>query len=161
MTGRGPHRKVGTMPTNGRRFLLHALALLALLGTVASTLWVVFWASFTLGPGGVSPATLRLEVTAAIVGCLLLLAAVVPVRVARLSPWIVVVDVVLAGLLGLFAALLAGSEAHGTGGGDHSFTWLLGMFLITPTTWPVFALLLATPFLRGRSSPAPRSPRVR
>src|SRR3954451_3962979 len=117
MTGRGPHRRVGTMPTDGRRFLLHALALLALLGTVASTLWVVFWASFTLGPGGVSPATLRLEVTAAIVGCLLLLAAVVPVRVAPLSPWIVVVDVVLAGLLGLFAAILAGSEAHGTGGG--------------------------------------------
>ncbi len=150
------------MSADGRRFVLHALALLAILGVVLSTVWVVFWASFTLDSAGPSPTMVRQEALAAAIGCLLLVAAVIPLRLARMGPWLLAVDVVLAGLLGLLAVVLVNTHAHGTDVDDgNPWTWVCWMFLVAPTTWPVLALLLATPLLRGRSRRAPRSVRAR
>jgi hypothetical protein len=150
------------MPINGRRFVLHALAILAIVGVVLSTAWVVFWAGFTFDPAGPSPKMMRQEALASAIGCALLLATVIPLRLARLRPWVVVVDAVLAGLLGLLAVVLVNTNAHGTDVDDgNPWTWVVWMFLIAPTTWPVLALLLATPLLRGRSRRAPRSAQAR
>ncbi len=146
------------MPTDGRRVVLHALALVALVGVVLSTAWVVFWAGFTLDSEGPSPAMVRQEALAATIGCALLVVAAVPLRAARLSTWLVVVDAVLAGLLGLLALVLAGTDAHGQDvDSGNPWTWVVWMFLVVPTTWPVPGLVLATPLLRGPSRPAPRS----
>ncbi len=146
------------MPTDGRRFVLHALALLAVLGVVLSTAWVVFLAAFDLDSDGPSATVVRQEALAAAIGCALLLAAVVPLRLARMRPWLLVVDVALAALLGLLAVLLLNTPARGTDvDGGNPWLWVVGMFLVTPTTWPLLVLLLATPFLRGRSRRAPRS----
>ena len=150
------------MPTDGRRFVLHALALLAVLGVVLSTGWVVFWAGFTLDSEGPSQTMVRQEAFAAAIGCALLTAAVLPLRLARMKPWLIVVDVALAGLLGLLAVVLARTTTHGQDvDAGNPWTWVLWMFLVAPTTWPALALLLATPFLRGRSRRAPRSLPVR
>ena len=150
------------MPTDGRRFVLHALAVLAILGVLLSTAWVVFWASFTLDSSGPSPTMVRQEALAATIGAALLGAAVIPLRRARMRWWLVALDVVLAGLLGLLAVVLVNTPAHGTDVDDgNPWTWVVWMFLVSPTTWPVLALLLATPLLRGRSRRAPRSAQAR
>ncbi len=149
------------MPTDGRRFVLHALALLAILGVVLSTAWVVFWASFTLDSAGPSPTMVRQEALAAAIGCALLLATVVPLRAGRIA---------VAPRGGRRSRRSArpsrvvqfDTHAHGHDVDDgNPWIWVVWMFLVTPTTWPVLALLLATPFLRGRSRRAPRSPRAR
>jgi hypothetical protein len=146
------------MPTDGRRFVLHALVVLAILGVVLSTVWVVFWASFTLDSTGPSRTMVRQEALATTIGCALLIAALIPMRVAGLMRWVVVMDVVLAGLLGLLAAVLVNTNSPGTDVDDgNPWTWVFWMFLVTPTTWPVLALLVTTPWLRGRSRPGPRS----
>ena len=150
------------MPTDGRRIVLHSLALLAILGVVLSTGWVVFWASFTLDSAGPSPTMVRQEALAAAIGCVLLAATVIPLRLARMMSWLVAVDVVVAGLLGLLALMLASTHAHGTDVDDgNPWTWVFWMFLVTPTTWPALALLVATPLFRGRSPRVPRSAQAR
>jgi hypothetical protein len=150
------------MSVDGRRFVLHALALLAILGVVLSTVWAVFWASFTLDSAGPSPTMVRQEALAAAIGCLLLVVALIPLRLARLMRWLVTADVVLASLLGLLALAFVNTHAHGTDVDDgNPWTWVFWMFLVTPTTWPLLALLLATPLLRGRSRPGPRSAQAR
>ena len=150
------------MPTNGRRFVLHALVLLAILGVVLSTGWVVFWAGFTLDSEGPGQTMVRQEAFAAAIGCTLLVANVTVLRALWIARWLVVADAALAGLLALVAVLLGTTDAHGPDLGDaNPWTWVGWMFLVAPTTWPVLGLLLATPWVRGRSRRAPRVPQDR
>src|SRR3954452_10922549 len=145
------------MPVDGRRFVLHALAVLALLGVVVSTGWVISWAGFTFDPEGPSPTMVRQEAMAATIGCALLAAAFVPLRLARMKAWLLAIDAALAALLGLLAVVLINTRAHGHDPSEgNPWTWVVWMFLIAPTTWPLLGLLLATPLLRGRSRRAPR-----
>jgi hypothetical protein len=150
------------MPTNGRRFVLHALVLLAILGVVLSTGWVVFWPGFTLDSEGPSQTMVRQEALAAAIGCALLVANVTVLRALRIARWLVVADAALAGLLALVAVLLGTTDARGPDLGDgNPWTWVGWMFLVAPTTWPVLGLLLAMPWVRGRSRRAPRAPQDR
>ena len=150
------------MSADSRRFVLHALVVLAILGVVLSTAWVVFWASFTLDSAGPSPTMVRQEALAAAIGSALLVATVIPMRAVRIAGWVFVLDVTLAGLLALFAIIQFDAEGHGQDFHDgNPWSRVVWMFLVTPTTWPVLALLLTTPLLRGRSRPAPRSVQAR
>jgi hypothetical protein len=153
---------VAGMTTDGRRFVFHSLALLAFLGVVLTTGWVVFWAGFTLETSGPGPAMVRHEALAAAIGCGLLVAAAAPLRVAHAEGWLVVLNAGLAVLLAALALWLVATPALGQDvNDDTSWRWVVWMFAVTPTTWPVVLLVLSTPLLRGRSRRVPRSTTAR
>jgi hypothetical protein len=140
------------MHIDGRRFVVHALLVLALLGVLASTAWVTFWAGFTLDVEGPGPVAVRQEALSFGIGSCLLVLTAGAHRLLGTNRWLVAVDLVLAGLLGLVAVWCVATPGHGTDYVDgNPWTWVIWMWAVTPTTWPAFAVLATALVVRGRS----------
>jgi hypothetical protein len=144
------------MPRDSRHFALHAVLMLAALGVLASTAWVTFLAAFTLDQDGMSPVQNRQAALSVAIGCGLLVGMTVALRSLGAARWLGVVNGILAGMLALLAFGIASTPAHGEDYADgNPWTWVIGMWAITPTTWPVVLVLLAA-VVRGRSHPGRR-----
>jgi hypothetical protein len=147
------------MPFDGRRFVLHAVSLLASVGVLASTLWVTFLAAFTLDQDGMGPVQNRQAALSVAIGCGLLVCMTVALRFLGAARWLIVVNGIIAAALGLLAFAIASTPARGEDYVDvNPWTWVIGMWAITPTTWPVLLVLLVAS-VRGGSRLARRSQR--
>jgi amino acid transporter len=130
------------MPTDGRRFVLYAFMLGAVVGVFLTAVWVGFWIGLTFDHEGMSPDEVHREIVSSIIGCGLLLAAAVVFALLGVELWLIVIDVVVALFLVLCTALLTIGPARGhdtlEGNPWHE---VAGMWAHTPTTWPMLLLL--------------------
>lgn len=145
------------MTVDGRRLLVHAGLVLALLGTVGSAAVVCFFASLAFFGEPLGRIDYLHQALALGIATLLLVAALVPMQALAAATWVRVLAVVLATLTGLGVVLsMVNMGSAPRGGGGEPWWWAVQLFVVLPSTWPVFALLMAGPFLRGRSSRSPR-----
>ncbi len=145
------------MTTDGSRFLIHAGLLIAMLGVVATSLFIWFFAGLTFFG---EPLTRTSYVQMAIgfgVGATLLVLVLVPAGSLGAAAWLRFTAVSLAALCFL-AAVLAAVTAGTTPAGDsgEGWWWPVEIYTWSPATWVVVLLVGATPWLRGPSSPTPR-----
>ena len=140
------------MTSDGRRVLVHAGFVLALLGALASSLVIWFFSALTFFGEPLTGGDYRHMVLGFGLGAALLALALLPARALGTARWVGVTAVVLAVLCTL-AALFALVEGQSVppGPGAEPWWWPLQLFTWLPTTWPLALLVLATPWL-GRSA---------
>lgn len=145
------------MTHNGHRFLTISGLVLAQVGLVASALAVWFFAGLTFfGEPLHRDSYVHMALGFGLAAVLLLL-ILVPANLLRAGVAVQVVSALLALLCGagVLLALQEAATASRANGGEE-WWWAPEFFTILPTTWPALLLLLATPWLRGRSSRSPR-----
>ena len=148
------------MTTDGRSFLTDAGLVLVMLGVVASAVANWFFSGLVFFGEQLTRDDHRSMGLGFALAAAVLVLALAPAFALRARGWVFVVALVLAG----GCAFLASASWHEMAAAppdEYPEPWAaLQVMAWCPTGWPLYLLILATPWLRGRSSPRPRSPQA-
>ncbi|WP_151083427.1 hypothetical protein [Nocardioides cynanchi] len=149
------------MPTDGRRFVLLSLFVLAVVGVLASTLWAWFWAGFDLDTRPLARQEHLDQALAAALGAGLLALSAIPMRLLRVPHEIVVLVSLVVALLGVVATLqvIGAADAPRRSVDDSGWALTAQQFWIAPTGWPMALFVVLTPLVRTRAFRARRPAR--
>jgi hypothetical protein len=145
------------VPTDPRRFGVHALFVLAVVGVVISVFLTQLYQGFSFDPPNRSE--LYGEAAASALGIALLLASLLPIRVLRLDRGATVTVGIVVGLLLLDVANTLTLARHPSDPPVIERWSPARVFFVLPTTWPMLcfvAFSLVQVVLRGRSRLVPR-----
>ena len=133
--------------TDGRRFLVHAAFVVALLGVVVSAAANWFVAGMVFFNDQVTDDDHRSMALGFAVAAGLLVLALLPAAALRLHPVVWILAVLLAAGCAVVAQSLAG-EIAAAPPAEYPEPWsALQVMAWLPTSWPLFGLLLVTPVL--------------